>query len=81
MTLSFHENSNIIVANGFYDSGHPSNKSDLKFVIVELFEDFFLQINLCEQLFSHQIEDHCDYCQAKKEINTSKHQLEVTFDL
>merc|ERR1711983_13676 len=25
LMLSFHENSDIIVANGFYDPGHPSN--------------------------------------------------------
>lgn len=78
--LSFHENSNIIVANGFNDPGHPSNKSDL-IIINDGLLKACLQINLCEQLFSHQIEHHCDYCQAKKEINTSKNQLEVTFDL
>ena len=79
LRLSFHENLNIIVADGFYNSGHPSNKSDLKFSWIIILAIF--QINLCEQLFSHQIEDHRNYCQTKKKINTSKNQLKITFDL
>ena len=62
LTLSLQENSNIFVAHGFYNSSHSSNKSDLNFAFLKgLFVDI-LRINLCEQLFSHQIKDHGNDC-------------------
>ena len=81
LTLSLHENSNIFVAHGFYNSSHPPNKSDLNFAFLEGLFVAILRVNLCEQLFSHQIEDHGNDCQAKKKINTSENQLEIAFDL